>query len=159
MTVEAVNDIPAGAEDDNITTTEDTPVTINLVSDDTDIDGDTLSVTVKKAANNGRAVVDSDGITITYTPNDHYHGLDSFEYTISDGNETVSGTINLTISPINDVPVAGDDDITTTEDTAVTITPTVNDTDADGDTLSVTAVTEPSNGSAVLNVDDDTVTY
>ena len=96
-----MNDVPVANDDPTITTNEDTPVTITPASNDTDADKeDTLSVTEVSQPSNGRTVLDSDGITITYTPKGNYHGPDSFEYTVADGKGgTATGTVNITVSP------------------------------------------------------------
>ena len=76
--------------------------------------------------------------TITYTPAANYHGADSFSYTVGDGNGgTATATVSVTVTPTNDGPVAVDDAATTAEDTAVVVAVLTNDTDLDGDTLSV----------------------
>jgi biotin operon repressor len=83
---------------------------------------------------------------LVFTPNANYNGSPSFSYTLSDGNGgTSTGTVNGTVTPVNDAPVAAADTFTTAEDTATTIDVRANDSDVDGDTLSVTQV----NGSAI----------
>ena len=84
MTVTRVNDGPV-AVDDAATTAEDTAVSIAVLANDTDLDGDTLSVTSVTAPAHGTAAVNPDG-TITYTPAANYNGADSFSYTVGDGN-------------------------------------------------------------------------
>ncbi|WP_197275892.1 Ig-like domain-containing protein, partial [Vibrio coralliirubri] len=93
-----------------------------------------------------------------YTPNGDYNGSDTITYTISDGNAgTDTATIAVTVTPVNDGPVANDDTaITTDEDTAVSnINVLNNDTDVDGDTLTVTGATAD-NGTVTIN-DDGTL--
>ncbi len=157
VTIGAVNDAPVAVED-AATTNEDTAVTITLLGNDSDPDGDTLTVTAVTQGANGSVVLNLDG-TATYTPNANFNGSDSFSYTISDGNGgTATATATVTVAPVNDAPVAVDDGATTNEDTAVTVTLLGNDSDPDGDTLTVTAVTQGANGTVVLNV-DGTATY
>ncbi|QAB14305.1 tandem-95 repeat protein [Hydrogenovibrio thermophilus] len=95
--------------------------------------------------------------TFSYTPNADYNGTDSFTYTVSDGNGgTDTATVNLTVTPDNDMPVAVDDSASTTEDTALTISAAdmlSNDSDIDGDTLSIDSFTQPANGTLVDNGD------
>ncbi|WP_153001129.1 cadherin-like domain-containing protein, partial [Thiomicrospira sp. XS5] len=116
---------------------------------DSDIDGDTLSIDSFTQPANGTLVDNGDG-TFSYTPNADYNGSDSFTYTVSDGNGgTDTATVNLTVNPDNDQPVAVDDSASTTEDTAVTISAAdllSNDSDIDGDTLSIDSFTQPANG-------------
>ena len=146
VTVSApVNTAPlAGA--DSASTVSPNPVTINLLTNDTDANGDTLSVTANTAPTNG--TVTRTGGSATYTPAAGFSGSDSFGYTLSDGNGgTATGTVTLSVAPPPNVaPVAGADSASTVSPNAVTINLLANDTDANGDTLSVTANTAPTNG-------------
>src|SRR2546427_4283438 len=89
----------------------------------------------------------------------NFNGTDSFTYKASDG-QAQSGvaTVTITVTPVNDAPVAANDDTyTTPEDTQLTVSaPGVlaNDTDADGDTLTAVLVSGPSHGTLTLNADD-----
>jgi hypothetical protein len=157
MTVTPVNDIPK-ANADSATTSEDTPVTLDPRVNDTDVDGDPLTITFASNPNRGSTVINADG-TVTYTPDPNLNGSDSFLYTISDGKGgTWSATVSMTITPVNDPPVANNDIPSVQEDTPVTINVLSNDSDIDGDTLTVTLLTQPTHGTAVLNP-DKTVTY
>ena len=157
ITVTAVNDDP-DAEDDIASTAEDTAVTVTVLANDADVDGDTLAVSSITQPTHGAAVLNADD-TVTYTPAADYNGPDSFSYTVADGNGgTDTATVSIEVGSGNDAPVAGDDSATTAEDTAVTVTVLANDTDLDGDALTVSSLTQPSNGGAVLNA-DDTITY
>jgi VCBS repeat-containing protein len=157
ITVNAATNTPPVAVDDGATTNEDTAVVIDLLANDSDVDGDSLNVTVIGAASNGTVVDNGDG-TVTYTPDPDYNGPDSFTYTVSDGTVTDTATVNVTVDPVNDPPVAVDDGATTNEDTAVVINVLANDSDVDGDTLTITAVGTAGNGTVVDN-GDGTVTY
>ncbi|MFC1479514.1 Ig-like domain-containing protein [Planctomycetota bacterium] len=149
---------PPVAVDDNASANEDTSVIVNVLANDTDGDGDQLTVISNQTPANGTAVVNGDN-TITYTPNVNYNGTDSFTYTISDGNGgTDTATVTVTVNPVNDAPVANNDSATTAEDTPVTVNVLLNDTDVDGDSLAVTTVGTPSNGTAAKN-GDNTITY
>ncbi len=159
ITVDSVNDNPVAA-DDTAVTSEDTPVrTVNVLANDTDLDGDTLSVSDYSQGAHGKVVYNNDG-TFTYTPEDNYNGTDSFTYSVSDGQggtDTAVMTINVTGD--NDAPEAASDTITTSEDRSVTTgVVTANDTDIDGDTLTVTGNTDPENGTVTYN-NDGTFTY
>uniref|UniRef100_UPI002638FEED Ig-like domain-containing protein n=1 Tax=uncultured Christiangramia sp. TaxID=503836 RepID=UPI002638FEED len=157
ITINPVNDAPV-AVDDSATTSEDTPVQIEVLNNDSDPDGDELTVTEVTQPGNGTAVINTDG-TVTYTPNENFNGTDTFTYTISDGNGgTDTATVTVTIGAENDAPVAVDDSATTSEDTPVQIDVLDNDSDPDGDELTITEVTQPGNGIAVINT-DGTVTY
>jgi hypothetical protein len=157
MTITPVNDVPK-ANGDTVTTAEDTPVTLDPRTNDTDVDGDSLTVTFASNPNRGSTAINADG-TVTYTPDPNLNGGDSFLYTISDGNGgTWSATVSMTVTPVNDPPVANNDIPPVQEDTPVTIAVLANDSDIDGDVLTVTLLTLPTRGTAVLNA-DKTVTY
>ncbi len=157
LTVTPVNDAPVAAADAP-KTDEDTPVIIDVLANDTDVDGDKLSVTDFSQPSHGTLTQNTDG-TFSYTPNTNYNGPDSFTYTISDGNgATSTATVSITVTPVNDAPVANDAEATTQEDKPVTITVLANDTDVDGDKLSVQVTQQPSNGTVTVNA-DGTVTY
>jgi hypothetical protein len=157
VTVNETNLAP-NAVDDTATTNEDTDITVNVLSNDDDPDGHALDVTGVTQGADGSVVVNPDD-TVTYSPDPNFHGSDSFTYTIDDGHGgTDTATVNVTVNPVNDAPVATDDSATTDEDVATTIDVLANDSDVDGDPLSVTAVGTPGNGTAVINP-DDTITY
>lgn len=155
LTVTPVNDVPV-AVDDGAATNEDTPVTINVLGNDSDADGDPLTVT-SATSPDGTVTINPDG-TIVFTPNADFNGATTISYAISDGNGgTATATVNVTVAPVNDAPVANPDSATTPEDTTVNIAPLGNDTDIDGDPLIVTsAVAE--NGIVAINP-DGTVDY
>jgi CshA-type fibril repeat protein len=159
--VASVNDPPV-ANDDAATTDEDTPVTIDVLANDTDADGDALSVSSVTPPANGSAVINPDN-TVTYTPDPDFNGTDSFDYTVSDGNGgTDTATVTVTVGAVNDPPVAEDDEAATLSTVPVIIDVLANDSpgpaDESAQTLDVVAVTQPANGTVVLNP-DDTVTY
>ncbi|WP_268543964.1 Ig-like domain-containing protein [Candidatus Nitrosotenuis cloacae] len=157
ITVNPVNDIPS-ATADFAATNEDTSVIINVLSNDSDVDGDPLAISSVTQAGNGVAVVIS-GNRIMYTPNPNFNGADSFAYTVTDGRGgTSSATVSVTINPVNDPPVAKDDFAVTDEDEEVVIDALSNDADVDGDTLSITSTGIPTHGTAAIN-SDGTITY
>jgi hypothetical protein len=98
VTVTPVNEAPVG-NDDSATTYQDAPITFNVVSNDTDPEGDTLVVSAVTQGANG--TVAFAGGSVTYTPNAYFIGADSFTYTVSDGNGgTSTPTINVTVTPV-----------------------------------------------------------
>jgi hypothetical protein len=146
------------AVDDTATVVEDTATSIVVLANDTDADGDTLSVSSVTTPAHGTAVVNADQ-TVTYTPNTNYTGADSFSYTIDDGQGgSATANVSVTVTAVNDLPVATNDAATVVQGAATPIAVLSNDTDADGDTLAVSSVTTPANGAAVLNA-DQTITY
>ncbi|EJG1631641.1 tandem-95 repeat protein [Vibrio parahaemolyticus] len=139
FTVAPVADIVA----DKATVVEDTSTVIKVVGNDTfEGDGKVVSLDTNNGPANGTVSVNPDG-SVTYTPNDNYHGTDSFTYIVTSGGVSESTTVSVDVTPVNDAPVAKDDIATTQEDTAVTIDVLSNDTDVDGDKLSIQSATVP----------------
>ncbi|EHK0063059.1 tandem-95 repeat protein, partial [Vibrio parahaemolyticus] len=149
VTVAPVADIVA----DSVTVVEDTPTIIKVLGNDT-FEGDdkVVSLDTNNGPANGTVSVNPDG-SVTYTPNDNYHGTDSFIYIVTSGGVSESTTVNVDVTPVNDAPVAKDDIATTQEDTAVTIDVLPNDTDVDGDKLSIQSASVPETQGTVEIVD------
>lgn len=161
ITVGPVNDAPT-AQNDSITTEEGVPGSTNVLANDSDIDGDSLTVIGQAQGDNGSVACTGAGVC-TYTPNAGFVGSDSFSYTISDGNgATDTAIVNVTVTesttpPVNNPPVAVDDTGTSTDGAAANVSVLANDTDADGDTLTVTGSTQPANGT--VNCTSSACTY
>ena len=147
VTINPINDAPA-AVDDTISVDEDSNVPVAVLANDTDVDGDTLSIAGYTQGVHG--TVGQEGNSLKYTPDADYNGADNFGYTISDGNSTVTATVYVTINPINDAPAAVDDSAVVDEDSNVVIAVLANDTDVDGDTLSIAEFTQGSHGTVEL---------
>ncbi len=152
------------ATNDAVTTNEDAPVTFDVRTNDSDRDGGTLAVTQINgtaitttspvAITGGTISLGADG-RLTFTPSANFNGTPSFTYTISDGQGgTATATVNLTVTAVNDAPVAANDSFTTAEDAPVEINVRANDSDVDGDTLTVTQV----NGTAITTTTPVAVT-
>ncbi len=157
ITVTPVNDAPV-ASSDSVTVAEDGTVTVPVLANDTDVDGDTLTVTAVTQGAHGAVVIHSDQ-TVQYTPAANYNGADSFTYTVSDGHGgTAMGTVAITVTSVNDVPIANADSASVAEDGTISIPVLVNDSDPDGDVLSVIAVTQGTHGAVAINP-DKTVRY
>ena len=153
----AVNQPPV-AVGDGATTEEDVAVTIAVLANDSDPDGDALIVASVTQGANGAVVINGGG-SVTYAPNGGFSGTDGFTYTLSDGQGGgASATVTVTVNSSNQPPVAIDDGATTGEGVPVTIAVLANDSDPDGDALSVASVTQGANGFAAVNA-DGTVTY
>ncbi|MDG2784091.1 tandem-95 repeat protein, partial [Vibrio parahaemolyticus] len=139
FTVAPVADIVA----DKATVVEDTPTIIKVLGNDTfEDDGKVVSLDTNNGPANGTVSVNPDG-SVTYTPNDNYVGKDTFTYVVTSGGVSESTTVEVNVTPVNDAPVAKDDIATTQEDTAVTIDVLPNDTDVDGDKLSIQSASVP----------------
>ncbi|HEY8933912.1 MAG TPA: tandem-95 repeat protein, partial [Cyclobacteriaceae bacterium] len=143
VTVTSVNDLPV-AVDDATTTNEDVSTTLNVVANDTDIEGpvdaSTVDLDVSTAGiqnsftvTGGTFTVDNGGI-VTYSPALNFNGVASLDYTVNDadGGTSNTATISITVNAVNDVPVANDDATSTDENVVVTLNVVTNDTDVDG---------------------------
>jgi hypothetical protein len=156
VNVSGVNDAPTAAND-SATTDEDTAVDIDLVDNDSDIDGsvDATSVTVMAQPANGSVSINAITGVATYTPNANHNGSDSFTYVVQDNENGTSAvaTVSITINSVNDAPVATNDTVTLQEDTPHAINVLGNDSDVDGTLQSGTVeiVTAPVNGTTSLN--------
>ncbi|WP_419206042.1 retention module-containing protein [Photobacterium leiognathi] len=163
--VTPVNDAPV-ANPDSFTTDEDTSITVDLTKNDSDVDGDKL--TIKEingtsltggeqtvVVDNGKIVIAHDG-GMTFVPSDNYHGDVTVPYTISDGDKTATSTVTIHVTPVNDAPVANPDSFTTDEDTSITVDLIKNDSDVDGDKLTVKEIngTSLTGGEQTIVVDN-----
>ncbi len=147
ITVSPVNDPPVAA-DDAYATDEDTALAVaapGVLANDSDAEADPLSASLQAPPAHGSVVVQADG-GFRYLPDADFHGTDSFTYTVSDGSAADIGTVTVTVRAVNDPPVAADDAAITDEDTPVAVDVLANDSDPDGDALTVTAVGSPAHG-------------
>lgn len=159
ITVNPLNDPPSTAND-SATTFSTIPIVVNVLANDSDIDGDALFVSAVTQGTNGSVVVNPDN-TVTYRSNTGFAGTDSFSYTASDGIAESTATVTVTVNPVvNTAPVARNDYPRTRMNTAVIVTVLANDTDREDniDPATVSVVGLPSNGTAVANA-DGTVMY
>ncbi|MDP2243070.1 tandem-95 repeat protein, partial [Pseudomonas sp.] len=142
-------------ENPALVTDEDQALTISpttLLGNDTDPDGNPISIVSVQGATHG--TVELVGGNVVFTPDANYNGSATFTYTVSDGLGGLStATVTVGIKAVNDAPVAVADSAITNEDTPVTINVLANDTDVDGDILTVTGATA-SNGTVVVNADN-----
>lgn len=158
-----VSDQAPTAVDDVATTNEDQAVVIPVLNNDTDPQNniDVSSVTISIAPLNGSATPNPNG-TVIYTPNPNYFGEDSFFYTVCDETDYCDeAKVTITIHPVNDAPVAVDDEVTLFEDTSVLIRVLNNDYDVDNsnDELTLTIVTPPLHGTAQLVLEPIGIQY
>ena len=129
-----------------------------LLYNDTDAEGDTLKITAVGNAVNGK--VSLDGTTVIFEHDGSETITGSFSYTVTDGTDTDTNTVAITVAPVNDPPVAvGDTGAVDEGDTLSVETSALldNDTDAENDTLSITAVGDAVNGT--VSLDGTTITY
>jgi hypothetical protein len=139
ITVTPVNDAPI-ADDQSVTTPEDTAKGITLTG--SDVDSTNLTFAILIGPTNGVLNgLNTNTGALLYAPATNYNGPDSFTFSVFDGSLYATGTVSITVTPVNDPPVAVDDTATTPEDTSVTIPVLANDSDVDGDTLTITLAT------------------
>ena len=151
VNVGAVNDVPV-AVDDSIGTDENNPVVIGVTGNDTDPDGDFLTISAVTQGRNGTVAIATDGRSVIYTPSAQFSGVDTFTYTVTDGNGgTDTAKVTVQVTDTNGAPVAANDSASTPEDSPVTIDVLSNDTDPDGDSLTLSVVTNASNGTAAVS--------
>ena len=145
------------AVDDTLTVSEDATLTSkDVIANDTDADANTLFLTAATTAGTGTVAINADGLSIDYTPAANFNGTELITYTVSDGERTdTAGTLTVTVTPVNDSPVATAQSVTTIEDISIEIT--LSGSDIDGDTLTYEIVTNPINGS--VTVADNKATY
>ncbi|EPP5662753.1 tandem-95 repeat protein, partial [Vibrio parahaemolyticus] len=146
-----INDAP-NAENDVITTEEDTVVTIDVLVNDSDVEGDVLSIQSASVPSEQGSVDIVDG-KLVFTPAENFNGEATITYIVTDGDLTDEAKVTVTVTPVNDSPVAVDDTTSIQEDTAVTIDVLTNDTDVDGDKLSIESVSVPKEQGTVEVVD------
>jgi outer membrane protein OmpA-like peptidoglycan-associated protein len=151
VSVTVIEQPPLVANDDNGSTVRNASVSISVLDND---EGEEPSVIGVGSAANGQ--VELNGDSVTYTPNRDFVGDDSFTYNISDAFGSASeATVFITVGPFNQLPVAVDDTAATRKNTAVLIDVLANDSDPDGDTLTIIAVTGMTEfGSAVITPDN-----
>ncbi|MEN9744019.1 MAG: hypothetical protein RLZZ65_1824, partial [Bacteroidota bacterium] len=146
ITVNSINDAPI-ANNDAITTNEDTPVVINVLGNDSDVEGlNSGSVTITVPPTNGTVTVNPTTGAITFTPTPNYFGTVTFTYQVCDNGMPVlcdDAVVTITVTSVNDAPVANNDNATTNEDTPVNISVLTNDTDLDGTLVSSTIDLNP----------------
>ena len=147
------------AVNDHASTTAGQKVGIRVLNNDSDPDGDTVSLESFTQATNGRVVRNHGGTEgdrsddrLVYIPNEGFTGEDTFTYTIGDGNGGFdTAEVKVIVDGANTAPVAVDDSVTTTEGTKVGVRVLNNDSDPDGDTLQLKSFTQAANGRVVRN--------
>ncbi len=145
---------------DTATTNEDTVLTVpaaTLTGNDSDPDGDPLTITAVGSASNGAVALNAGNVI--FTPTLNFNGAAGFTYTLSDGKGgTATGNVGVTVNPVNDPPVANNDSgFSTPINTPLTF-PTLapsplllNDVDVENNTLTINAVGNATNGTVTLN--------
>ena len=142
------------ANNDNTSTPDGTPVTIDVTANDNATDGDPFNITTFTQPPNG--TVTQVGDDLVYTPDGGFTGTDTFTYTICDDDGCDEATVTVTVANNDTPPVANNDNGTTTPNTPISIDVTANDQQTDGDLFNITTFTQPTNGT-VTQVGDNLV--
>jgi len=122
---------------------EDANVSAQLTA--TDVENDAFNFALATGPRHGQATVAANG-QLVYTPSPDFFGADQVEVTVADAGASATSTIAFTVAPVNDPPVATDDDLHLPASASVNIPLLTNDRDVDGDTLQVTLLSQPSGG-------------
>ena len=150
VTVNSVNNNPV-ADSQTVSTDEDTALPITLTA--TDLNGDALTYSVADSPIHG--ILSGTAPDLVYSPNANYNGPDSFSFNANDGTvDSNNATVSITVTAVNDAPIAMNDVFSTAENTTLVIAgPGVlgNDTDIDLEALSAVLDTSPSSGNLTLN--------
>ncbi|MCG8653019.1 MAG: Ig-like domain-containing protein, partial [Pirellulales bacterium] len=164
LTVDPINDAPVAVAE-SYSTAEDTTLSVTaspttgLLQNDTDVENDPITAVLVAGASHGTVTVNTDG-SFVYTPDADYHGSDSFTYQANDGSaDSNVVTVNLTVDPVNDAPVAANDSylyiVDALGDLVIGAAAGVlaNDGDVDGDPLTAVRVADATHGTVTLNSD------
>jgi N,N-dimethylformamidase beta subunit-like, C-terminal/Bacterial Ig domain/Bacterial cadherin-like domain len=154
MTVTCVDDSPVAVHDSKSVIEDDPATAVDVLANDTDIDGGPKTVQSVTQPAHGQVVITGGGTGLTYQPNANYcnfpGGLpsDDFNYTLNGGS---TNSVSMTVDCRDDPPVANDDTKTVTEDAnATAVDVLANDTDAEGNAITINGATDPANGTVVL---------
>ena len=150
IAINPINDAPVATADTATMDEDAAPITIDVLANDSDVDGDSLVISTASADIGTATIVNNQ---IQYTPAANANGVATVTYTASDNNGgTASSTVAITINPINDAPVATADTATMDEDAApITIDVLANDSDVDGDSLVISNATADVGAVSVVN--------
>ena len=149
---------PPVAQDDAATVAQNTTATIDVLGNDSDPDGNALTIVSVGAAAHG--VVSIAGSTVRYTPAAGYAGSDAFTYTVGDGaGGQASATVRVTVQRANQPPTAHDDSFTVGYSGDWPLNVLANDTDPDGDALSIVSFTQPSEAVGTVTQDGSRLVF
>ena len=145
-----------GAVDDAASTDDESAIEIDVLANDIDVDGDSLTITGASAETGSVSITDNN--TLLYVPQEGFVGADTITYTVEDSfGSTATATVTVSVVLANTAPVAVDDSVITAFNTPVTIDVLANDTDGEGDPLVIVEATA-SSGSVEVNA-DNTITF
>jgi alpha-tubulin suppressor-like RCC1 family protein len=157
VTISCVDDAPTAVSDTDTLTEDSGPDAIDVLANDTDIDGGPKTVSSKTNGNNGTVAITGGGTGVSYTPATNYCGPDSFSYTLNGGSQA---TVSVVVSCVDDSPLAVDDFVTVPEDAgAFAINVLANDTDVDGGTKTVASRTNGAHGTVAIDGEGSGLSY
>src|SRR5699024_10458598 len=143
--IEFANQAPQAADDQYTVEADSVDNAFDVLANDTDADGDPLTIIGVSAPANGQAAISGD--QVLYTPNAGFTGTDSFSYTIEDGfGGEASATVTVTVESLNQPPVVDDLTASTLRNQPVDIDVLAAASDPDGDELDIAGFTQPDNG-------------
>ena len=143
------------AVDDYISTPEETPVSVPVLLNDSDPDGNPITL-ISVVTTNGTAIIS--GTNVLYTPSTNFFGTNVLTYSITDGTFTNSAFITVVVTPVNDRPLANNQNVTTPEDTVTNLVLTASDVDSTN--LVFALLNSPTNGVlGILNTNTGAVSY
>jgi uncharacterized protein len=159
--LDPTHDAPIG-EGDEYTTAEDSSLQVNapgVLSNDSDPDGMSLTAALVTGPAHGTLALQPDG-SFSYTPEANYAGTDSFTYAASDGSLSSDVvTVSIEVTAVNDAPVARPDTLTVRKNSSATVVALANDTDVEGDALTVAAFTQGAHGEVKYSVKNRNFRY
>ncbi|MDW1823982.1 tandem-95 repeat protein [Vibrio sp. Vb0937] len=158
LTVNPINNLPV-PQDQQFSVEEDGTLQFtdaDLLAGATDIEGDDLSVTGISYEGTDGVLTDNGDGTYSFAPNENFNGDVNFSFDVSDGTDTVSANVDVSVTPVNDPPVAGSTSYTVHEDNSITISDAqllANSSDLEGD-VSIDSVSY-SGSDGVLQINGD----
>lgn len=157
VSVGAVNDAPMATNDAAAVAEDGRAINIAVLANDTDVESSALTVTSASQPSHGATSISPDGTTIAYTPAPNFFGTDTFVYSVSDGGSgSVTATVTISVTPVNDAPAAAADQCSVGEDATLTAPASsvlANDGDIDSPVITAVLASGTSNGTLTLNSD------
>lgn len=148
LSVTGTNDAPSSATA-SFTTPEDTPYTLDLVG--TDVDGDALTWSISTAPVNGSVSINAATGRATFTPPTNWSGSTSFRYAVTDGTVSSTAQVTVTVTAVNDTPVASSPNVTATEDRSSSYTLSATDPETPATSLTYAIASMPTHGTVSLS--------
>jgi len=150
--IEFANEAPQASDDQFTVDADSADNALNVLSNDSDADGDSLTISGVSQPADGQASIS--GSQVIYTPDPGFTGTDSFTYAVDDGFDgQASATVTVTVQSNNEPPVVGDLSAETLRNQPVDIDVLNEASDPDGDELNIAAFNQPQNGTVTQSGD------